>query len=814
MFQQMSIGKKIGAGFGVILLMVACLASWSIYGVAGIVDNAGEVIDGNKLRAEMVQREVDHLNWAGKVNSLLTDETVKELNVQTDPNKCAFGRWYYSDARLEAERLVPEIKPMLKEIEAHHNRLHASAIDIKKTFVQADTSLPAFLAQKEADHLRWVGKCRELFNENKESLKIQTDDHKCSLGRFIHGEAGKKAAATDKELASLIEAIKEPHRELHKSAIKIQKLWKQGHPGLLSTLIDRLQDHRKWAAKVSESVISSEDKKQSRDFKIGVATDAQKCKFGRFLQAKETKEMMKRFPALAEALIACDEPHRALHQSAVIIEMALVKNDKASAERVYTQQTLPALRQVAKFFGKAIEAEKRIVEAQGDAAKVFNEETLAALKRTQKALQSIQRRAAELLEGMQQANDIYAQRTKPALVGVQTLLANIRETAAVNIMTDEQMLNAALDTRWGVIMLSAIVGVLGVAFALLIGGAIVRALTKVINGLEGGASQVTSASDQVAAGSETLSLQASEQASTLEEISSSLEEMTSMTKQTADNSRQAREIADEARQAALSGTSAMENMCAAIGKIKSSSEETAKILKSIDEIAFQTNLLALNAAVEAARAGEAGKGFAVVAEEVRSLAARSAEAAKSTGQLIVQSQTNAKNGVAASEEVADILRTIEGQVENVANVIAEVTAASGEQAQGIEQITGAVAQMDQLTQGNASHAEESSAAAEELNSQAKQLLTFIGDLQAMVGGKESLLVPGENPQVAFINANPTQLRVESNPERRLKRSRGISLRHELGHITPPPLFEQKAAQKAVALLPQEVLPLDELDIFE
>ncbi len=175
-------------------------------------------------------------------------------------------------------------------------------------------------------------------------------------------------------------------------------------------------------------------------------------------------------------------------------------------------------------------------------------------------------------------------------------------------------------------------------------------------------------------------------------------------------------------------------MSEAIEKMKSSSDETAKIIKTIDEIAFQTNLLALNAAVEAARAGEAGKGFAVVAEEVRNLAQRSAKAAKSTELLIEESQQNADNGVVVTKEVGEILQQITESIQEVTALIADVSAASNEQAQGIAHVNTAVAEMDKVTQLNANNAEQSTSASEELSAQARQLDQMVDELTTIIRG--------------------------------------------------------------------------------
>jgi methyl-accepting chemotaxis protein len=292
----------------------------------------------------------------------------------------------------------------------------------------------------------------------------------------------------------------------------------------------------------------------------------------------------------------------------------------------------------------------------------------------------------------------------------------------------------------------------GAGIGIFLSRSISSALTKVINSLTEGSEQVSSASGQVSQSSQQMAEGASQQASSLEETSASLEEMSSMTKQNSDNAKQANIMANDTRQAVEKSRTAMSRMSEAIGQIKESSDQTAKIVKTIDEIAFQTNLLALNAAVEAARAGDAGKGFAVVAEEVRNLAQRSADAAKTTSSLIEQSQKNSDNGVAVSQEVAGILTQIVDSVGKLSQLIGEVSSASQEQAKGIEQIGTAVTEMDKLTQSNAANAEESASASEELSAQANELNDMVNVLVGIVTGAAA---QSSRPS---LNARPAPVR--------------------------------------------------------
>ncbi len=244
--------------------------------------------------------------------------------------------------------------------------------------------------------------------------------------------------------------------------------------------------------------------------------------------------------------------------------------------------------------------------------------------------------------------------------------------------------------------------------------------------------QTSAAAGQITGSSQLLAEGASEQAASLEETSATLEEIASMTKRNAGHADEAKRLAASTRAAVDAGTSEMAAMTAAMGAIRDSGDNIARIIKTIDEIAFQTNILALNAAVEAARAGEAGLGFAVVADEVRSLAQRSAQAARETAEKIEDSIGKSSRGAEISEQVARRLQEIAGQVRQVDELVAEIATASTEQRTGIEQVNTAVSRMDRVTQSNAAGAEESASAATELNAQAGALREAVAALARLV----------------------------------------------------------------------------------
>jgi methyl-accepting chemotaxis protein len=335
--------------------------------------------------------------------------------------------------------------------------------------------------------------------------------------------------------------------------------------------------------------------------------------------------------------------------------------------------------------------------------------------------------------------------------------SQVRAAAALATMRTRQL----LDGLGSAVLV--MVAFMALAF-LIVRYQIAAPLLRIIDRLTETSTMTETTSGHLASTSKALAEDANAQAASLEETSASLEEMASMTKRNAAHAHDAKQLANRARAVAETGTAHVQEMNQAMDAIKASSRNTAKIIKTIDEIAFQTNLLALNAAVEAARAGEAGMGFAVVADEVRSLAQRSAQAAKETAAQIEDSVEKSARGVDISTQVSGTLATIMENVRKVDDLVAAIATASKEQSDGISQINVSMAQVDKITQSNAAHAEESASASEALSSHTRALREAVEDLQQMMGGGSSAPAQQDRtPHDPALAADRKALTPISNP---------------------------------------------------
>ncbi len=419
------------------------------------------------------------------------------------------------------------------------------------------------------------------------------------------------------------------------------------------------------------------------------------CNFGQWLPTFTTDN-----PALSAAIQAMADPHRRFHEAVRKIKALGEQDNTYEMKTVFTDEMEPAMNEVFEHFQEML----RIVDQAITLSEQAKAQMLGPVTDTMGTAMGLLNRVVEINQDIA-AHEVEAAHSQAIFVEILSVIATVL----------------------GVI--------LAMGLGLLISRGINRSLTRITQGMSEGADQVASASAQVSSSSQSMAEGASEQAASIEESSSSMEEMASMTKQNAENAGNADGLMKDTNQVIDSANTSMQQLTQSMDEISKASEETSKIIKTIDEIAFQTNLLALNAAVEAARAGEAGAGFAVVADEVRNLAMRAADAAKNTAQLIEGTVKKVNDGSSLVANTSEAFGQVAESAQKVGTLVSEITQASREQSNGIDQVNIAISEMDKVVQQNAANAEESASASEEMNAQAEQLKDYVSELVLMVTGK-------------------------------------------------------------------------------
>lgn len=417
-----------------------------------------------------------------------------------------------------------------------------------------------------------------------------------------------------------------------------------------------------------------------------------------------------------------------LAQSQAALYLFLSNSEDKDAQRAETafaamvkelDQMVKGMEELAEFDATMVDAAKlqRLQKAASEARAAqkvigqLREGVMAIQKSSQSGVEAIAPKMVATIQQLEQDLDNYQ--------------ASLAQAAA----------KSQASARWLTLVLTSAGLIGGIGLSVFLGLGITRKISSVSDRLEMSAHETKEASVQILASSHSLAEGANEQAASLEETSASLEEMSGMTARNAERANEAKDLATATRGAAEKGATDMQEMTEAMTAIKDSSNNIAKIIRTIDEIAFQTNLLALNAAVEAARAGESGAGFAVVADEVRSLAHRSAEAARETAAKIEDSLRKSDRGVQICQTVAQSLSGIVERARSMDQVVVEIANSSQEQSTGIAQIERAISEIDSLTQRNAASAEENASSAQMLNQQALAMESAVTDLLGLVGRK-------------------------------------------------------------------------------
>lgn len=794
---KVSITKRLIFGFGLIVIILAGLVIFTYVGVNGLVVVGDKLIYGNKLKAISANSMLDYKDMLGEIGDYVTsDDNNAKLDIPADPKKaidspyCKLYKWLNSEDRKKAEDMIPQLRPVFSRMEEEIVSFHANVGEFKKVFTRPHTGLIAKMTSYNQEIVGWVGVVSEKLTKELDGLfKYQR-----VLKTFVRSAYSLIQAVDSSEVLTREEKMAEAKRlvkslrfgddmsnyifvidlnhimvahpykpELENTSVKdfkdkvgnylfqdmVSKVTARGEgftvyywplPGKdeIAPKLTYVMLYKPWGWILGAGVYIDHTNKEllqrakdfadDKPFRFNLP-DFDTTSVGRFLSSDEKIRLASGSPEFKEALDQFEAACKRFYELVYLMESKITDVKTEEAARIYQMELLPLVTQIKDSINRISSIEQGYVER-------YNK-----------------------------ASNIYLNKIKPAAFAVNDSLKEMEDVINKNLPTEDKLYQTSSSLK-SIVGIVGVIGILvGVGFGVLIVKGIVSSLRGVIDELMAGATEIKAVADQVAGSSQALASSTAQQAANLEETSSSLQEISSMVKQNASNAREIDTImkTDSANNFRIIGEN-MDKMTSAITETVKASEETSKIIKVIDEIAFQTNLLALNAAVEAARAGEAGKGFAVVAEEVRNLAQRSAEAAKETARLIELANNKVKESSVLTEEVLAALRKSEEIAEKVTELVSKVATASSEQAEGIEQINSAVASLDAAVQQNSAHAEESASAAEELNNQVHIMTRVVDELVNLVGNVSSSRKGRDLGELEMASQIRKMTKAKSNPE--------------------------------------------------
>lgn len=754
----MTIGKRISLGFSVIIACMVVLSVGVYVGIGNILTKAQNIISLKKWPQKISEIKFSELQWLSSVSEYVGNVKEKKLAVNTDPSKSAIGSFLLGPERAEFEKAFPGSSEILRNLEESNKKLYESVQKIASVQRVERTGIRTYLLQTVLkDHQKFledvvlqveretagimnyqlitrsvVQSALSMIKAIAEDSSIGTQAQRQEVAKRLvkslrYGSEGKdyiwindlhptmvmhpyKPELDGKDLSNFTD---KKGKKLFVEFVEVCKkkgsgfvmyYWPKYSEQDVVPKISYVQLFEPWGWILGTGVYLDERNetlmKRASDFEKGeVFKISANLKEWKDYMTQEMNTWAQDLPVLAKAIPEMEKINVAMRNSVKKIEDAINKLSPDDALNEIDSNIRPNLQKLETLIGAVVEEETKYRIQNEAVAKVFKEEIVPTHKKC------------------------------------MSLLEELEKVMGKTVISETVLADTVAKTRIFIGIVSAIIVVLAIIIAFLLVRYTTKTLSDLAKSMGEAADQVATASIEVSSTSQSLAEGSSEQAASLEETASALEEMSSMATQNSHNASEANRMVQETSKAVSDAMDAMSKLVTSIRDIDKASEETEKIIKTIDEIAFQTNLLALNAAVEAARAGEAGAGFAVVADEVRALAMRAAEAAKNTAILIENTRKRVQEGSSYVNLAEETFRTVESRAKKITELIGEIAAASGEQAEGVAQINKAISEMDKVVQQNAASTEELASAAEELSAQAQQLKANIVDLMKFISGE-------------------------------------------------------------------------------
>jgi methyl-accepting chemotaxis protein len=680
-WKDVRVQNKFTIGFSFIIIMFVALVISSFLIIQDIISLSEKSIEASQLKLEIIEREVDHLNWDTELAAYLNDPGLFNFTVQTDPQKCLFGQWLNGEKRSHAQSMFPSLAPILKEMEAVHETLHHSALKIKENQTSADTSLGNGLREIKSNLLIWYASLLPYIDREEDAEFPEPLDLK-EFPRI--GNEFRELSTTTSSLMEILEVI-------YEEASEIQNFTEEGDEDSALSIYKGSMNGRLY-----ESIASLDRLIEWHD------REMDKMDYSRRIYSIEIRSSIQQLKSLFSSMIEI------IDENAISTEQ-IVLEAKSQSITLLIRSLIIILMIILSALILYFSLIRPINKCVGFAESVAAGDLDATLEIDQKdQIGQLADSLRKVLQGFRDKADLVKQFAEGDLTG------------SVKSLSEKDVLSQSLEKMK-------------------------KDISHLVSQIAAAVDQISSGAGQIAEASQNLSEGAATQAGSTGEVVRMVSQISEQASQNADMASQAKGISEKASMDAEKGNEKMELVVQFMEVINNGADKTKKVVKVIDDIAFQINLLALNANVEAARAGKYGRGFAVVADEVRNLAVKSAQAARETSQMVEESISNIQNGFDAVQGAADQLQDIVIGSRQVTEILEEIAEASRSQDDDISQATGGLDMIDHITQENTGNAEETASASEELSSQSLQLKGLVDHFTLEKSEKKKRLTASPRP---------------------------------------------------------------------